>query len=1277
MKTLQRFLAVFLASALTMVSPGLLPYQAAAQTKAPAAQAPLLAPSLHGASVLSPAASLGAAPSLQVPASLSVGSFSQAPLPVVGERVPEGRVRGLQPAASSAKIAVAAPVAKALKPLASVGSLGVSEAKGAGDKVMDAVTGQRSIEDSGAEPEAAESIWISRPAMASGAVALRRPRASSGGLAAGAILNAREPRTSFPLGGMNFSSIVKGAATVAVAAAGTLLALHLYAGGLPAVQKIGVFLGAYALVVLPSLIWHERGHAAKAVQLGDDTPRLEGRLSLDPRAHVDPKWTIGIPLFLMLLGLPGLGMARPVHFNAANFASVQQAYAKGDQEVQRARVIGSAKVALAGPLANLQFALAGALAYRLLGLYANPVSLAAMMLEQVTVLNLMLGFFNLLPIPGLDGGHLARLNPVLRLRIDRATAWLKQDSNNRFLGFMLLYIAAGPLMGLVMAAVNPLANLLLAGPVVGLGVVGLAVVGLAMLGTIEDISGGASGSSKYVLELPASLVKLTKDLHVLDAKANAPQAAGASGKADGIREALEAQLSGSVRQDDSGKNESLLDLLRRHGAEPVATYKTVNLATIRVEPAAAAALKIELETLGIRVWDDYRIDLPKPEEPAKPAPNQPLRKPVSLKEMISLIKADTVQAIVRQKYGPPDVEDLGPVSRFLLKAFMRLTGTRKPPVVPMVIIDSSADRTHEPLKSGISQVIDATGSNDQDDIGHGTHTSSTILAIDPWQKRLTMVKAFVGGGSTADIILRALTLSTDKGLASSNSWGNGRGDPEGPEAKKAKQNAETGQLGIFAAGNAGPYENTIGSPAIVEVKDDQGVHGIIAVFAADRSWRTARFSSRGPRGRGAKADYPNVGDHGVTAIGVDLEAQWPEHLGNHDRVDEKLGPVKAISGTSMATPNVAGATSLLAEAFEITDPARMHLISKALLESAAPTGRPIEENGRGKLDVDAAYKALEKNGFAAFSSERSRRFHRVKGVILDILERSGRKEAELRARWHAAAPQIAAKAKPYLEAALIAGLLFAVAAGFYAMYHAFAEVLQHAADAGPEIISRAAGGALMIGAVHETRGRGWGRAHNRPGRPAKEELRRAYRDEYRARLHDKYNSLTSDAFLGSMFLAIGIVGLIYLLAQGAPQHVPGVISSLIGGAALIGAVHDVASADRSSIQDLGELRAPGAALGGKKFELRPGQSLTFAVNEDPNEGLSEFGRFVANPAGSLIVRREVQWDSPKLNDGKAKVRYWLRLALGSPAVVPVSTTGRFTMRSNPDWAFSFELAVAP
>ena len=154
--------------------------------------------------------------------------------------------------------------------------------------------------------------------------------------------------------------------------------------GIPSIEEIILRL----VVILPALTFHEFAHAYAANRLGDPTARLRGRLTLNPLAHIDPIGTILVPIFIRF------GWAKPVPINPANFRDPGR---------------GSVIVSLAGPGANIVQALFLALVFRAAVLVLpSPVTgrvgpLVLELLVWMTAVNLMLAFFNLIPLGPLDG----------------------------------------------------------------------------------------------------------------------------------------------------------------------------------------------------------------------------------------------------------------------------------------------------------------------------------------------------------------------------------------------------------------------------------------------------------------------------------------------------------------------------------------------------------------------------------------------------------------------------------------------------------------------------------------------------------------------------------------------------------------------------------------------------------------------------------------------------------------------------------------------------------
>ena len=142
-----------------------------------------------------------------------------------------------------------------------------------------------------------------------------------------------------------------------------------------------------------ALLWllttpHEFAHAWVATKLGDDTPRLQGRVTLNPLAHVDWIGTVLLPAVTSLVGAGFLGWGKPVSTNPSKL---------------RGGLNGMAIVALAGPASNVVFAVVLA-AVAAATANANPT--VANFASQGVMLSLYLALFNLIPIPPLDGSKL-------------------------------------------------------------------------------------------------------------------------------------------------------------------------------------------------------------------------------------------------------------------------------------------------------------------------------------------------------------------------------------------------------------------------------------------------------------------------------------------------------------------------------------------------------------------------------------------------------------------------------------------------------------------------------------------------------------------------------------------------------------------------------------------------------------------------------------------------------------------------------------------------------
>lgn len=194
-----------------------------------------------------------------------------------------------------------------------------------------------------------------------------------------------------------------------------------------------IFFVIWAIGLVLALTIHEYAHAAAADRLGDPTPRAMGRLTLNPRAHLDPLGTI-------LILVVGFGWGRPVEFDPYNLRNPRR---------------DSALIALAGPASNILFAV-------ILSLIMKTVSfpIVASLFPFLILMNISLAIFNLVPVFPLDGEKILKgfLPTELAVEYDN----LMRQYGTLILIMLLLPIAGGtsPISALITPAINFFGKLL-------------------------------------------------------------------------------------------------------------------------------------------------------------------------------------------------------------------------------------------------------------------------------------------------------------------------------------------------------------------------------------------------------------------------------------------------------------------------------------------------------------------------------------------------------------------------------------------------------------------------------------------------------------------------------------------------------------------------------------------------------------------------------------------------------------------------------------------------
>ncbi|MCP2323842.1 subtilisin family serine protease [Hamadaea flava] len=270
--------------------------------------------------------------------------------------------------------------------------------------------------------------------------------------------------------------------------------------------------------------------------------------------------------------------------------------------------------------------------------------------------------------------------------------------------------------------------------------------------------------------------------------------------------------------------------------------------------------------------------------------------------------------------------------------------------VTVAVLDTGYDPTHPDLAGRVAAAQDFTGEGSAVDTnGHGTHVAATVggSARNPGgrlngvapETRLIIGRVLDGSGS-GDLswVIAGMEWAVAQGARVVNlSLGAGESDGTDPVSEAVDSlTVKSGTLFVVAAGNAGPGVASVQAPGAAAQA--------LTVGAVDKAGQLAAFSGRGPR-TGDAAVKPEV-----TAPGVGIIAARAAGTSAGELIDDKY---TSLSGTSMATPHVAGAAALLAQQHPDWRAAQL---KAALVNTAQPLAGPAIAMGTGRIDLAAAIR---------------------------------------------------------------------------------------------------------------------------------------------------------------------------------------------------------------------------------------------------------------------------------------------------------------------------------
>jgi Zn-dependent protease len=198
---------------------------------------------------------------------------------------------------------------------------------------------------------------------------------------------------------------------------------------------------------LMAIVAHEWAHGRMALKYGDDTAMRSGRLTLNPAAHIDMMGTVVFPLILLAIGGYAFGWAKPVPVNTRNLKPIDK---------------GIFWVAFAGPLANMIICVISSFCYAILvtkfdGQVGYVSALRSIFLNSIYI-NVVIGVFNLIPLPPLDGSKMlaSKLSYQARVKYQELAAYAQYI----FIGMIVLSFMGIPTISYIFIPFQRIAQFL-------------------------------------------------------------------------------------------------------------------------------------------------------------------------------------------------------------------------------------------------------------------------------------------------------------------------------------------------------------------------------------------------------------------------------------------------------------------------------------------------------------------------------------------------------------------------------------------------------------------------------------------------------------------------------------------------------------------------------------------------------------------------------------------------------------------------------------------------